>query len=80
MAKSEILSEFVLSWESSKYTNRKSDRGNATKYGITLATWKKVGYGKNGDGVINAEDVKLLTKADYDRVFKRNYWDVSMAD
>ena len=61
MAKSEILSEFVLSWESSKYTNRKSDRGNATKYGITLATWKKVGYDKNGDGVINAEDVKLLT-------------------
>lgn len=80
MAKSEILSEFVLSWESPKYTNRKSDRGGATKYGITLATWKKVGYDKNGDGVINAEDVKLLTKSDYDRVFKRNYWDVCMAD
>lgn len=80
MAKSDILSEFVLSWESSKYTNKKSDRGGATKYGITLATWKKVGYDKNGDGVINAEDVKLLTKADYDRLFKRNYWDVCMAD
>lgn len=80
MAKSEILSKFVLSWETDKYTNKKSDRGNATKYGISLATWKKVGYDKNGDGKIDANDVKLLTKADYDRVFKRNYWDVCHAD
>ena len=80
MAKSEILSKFVLSWETDKYTNKKSDRGHSTKYGITLATWKKVGYDKNGDGKIDANDVKLLTKADYDRVFKRNLWDVCHAD
>lgn len=80
MADSKQLSEFVLSWESDKYTNKRSDRGGATKYGITLATWKKVGYDKNGDGVINAEDVKLLTKADYDRVFKRNFWDACWGD
>ena len=80
MAKSEILSEFVLSWESCKYTNMRSDRGGATKFGITLATWKKVGYDKNGDGKITAEDVKSLSKSDYDRVFKRNYWDVCYGD
>ncbi len=48
--------------------------------GITLATWKKVGYDKNGDGKITAEDVKSLSKSDYDRVFKRNYWDVCYGD
>lgn len=80
MAKAELLSEFVLSWETNKYTNKKSDRGGATKYGITLATWKKVGYDKNGDGVINEKDIKELTKADYDIVFKRNYWNACHAD
>ena len=39
MAKSEILVPFILSWETDKYTNNKYDRGKATKYGITLATW-----------------------------------------
>ena len=80
MADSKQLSKFVLSFESSKYTNRKSDRGRATKWGITLATWEKVGYDKNGDGVINAEDVKLLTEEDYNKVFKRNYWDACWGD
>lgn len=80
MADSRQLSKFVLSFESDKYTNRKSDRGGATKYGICLATWKKVGYDKNKDGVINAEDVKLLTEEDYNRVFKLNYWDACWGD
>lgn len=80
MADSRQLSKFVLSFESSKYTNRKSDRGGATKYGITLATWKKVGYDKNGDRAITAEDIKLLTEDDYNRVFKLNYWDACWGD
>lgn len=80
MADSKQLATFVLSWESDKYTNKRTDRGGPTKYGITLATWKKVGYDKNGDKVINAEDVKLLTKVDYERVFKRNYWDACWGD
>lgn len=80
MADSRILSKFILTFETNKYTNNKNDRGHSTKYGITLATWKKVGYDKNSDGVINAEDVKLLTEEDYNRVFKRNYWDACKAD
>lgn len=80
MAKAEILSKFILSWETSKFTNKKSDRGGATKFGITLATWKKVGYDKNGDGVINAKDVEALTIDDYNRVFKKNYWDICHAN
>lgn len=80
MADSRQLSEFVLSWESDKYTNKRTDKGGPTKYGITLTTWKKVGYDKNGDKVINAEDIKLLTKSDYDKVFKRNFWDACWGD
>lgn len=80
MADSRQLSKFVLSFESSKYTNHRSDRGGPTKYGITLATWKKVGYDKNGDRAITAEDIKLLTEDDYNRVFKLNYWDACWGD
>ena len=80
MADSSKLVPFILSWETDKYTNNKYDRGKATKYGITLATWRKVGYDKNGDGVLNEEDVKLLTKDDFHRVFKQNYWNACKAD
>lgn len=80
MADSSKLVPFILSWETDKYTNSKYDKGGPTKFGITLATWKKVGYDKNGDGKINEEDVKLLTRADFDRVFKKNFWDVCKAD
>lgn len=80
MAKSEILVPFILSWETDKYTNNKYDRGKATKYGITLATWRRVGYDKNGDGVLNEEDVKRLTEEDFHRVFKQNYWNACKAD
>ena len=80
MADSKKLVPFILSWETDKYTNNKNDRGGATKYGITLATWRRVGYDKNGDGVLNEEDVKLLTKDDFHRVFKQNYWNACKAD
>ena len=80
MADSAKLVPFILSWETDKYTNRKNDNGGPTKYGITLATWRKVGYDKNGDGVLNEEDVKLLTEEDFHRVFKKNYWNACKAD
>lgn len=80
MADSAKLVPFILSWETDKYTNRKNDNGGPTKYGITLATWRKVGYDKNGDGVLNKEDVKLLTEEDFHCVFKNNFWDACKAD
>lgn len=80
MADSKKLVPFILSWETDKYTNNKKDKGGATKYGITLATWRRVGYDKNGDGVLNEEDIKLLTEDDFHRVFKNNYWNACKAD
>lgn len=80
MADSKKLVPFILSWETDRYTNNKKDKGGPTKYGITLATWRRVGYDKNGDGVLNEEDVKLLTKDDFHRVFKQNFWNACKAD
>ena len=80
MADSSKLVPFILSWETDKYTNNKKDKGGPTKYGICLATWRRVGYDKNGDGVLNEEDVKLLTEEDFHRVFKQNYWNACKAD
>ena len=79
MADSSKLVPFILSKEGG-YVNDKEDSGGATNFGITLATWRKVGYDKNGDGVINKDDIKLLTVDDFNRVFKKNYWDACKAD
>ena len=69
MAEIKKFEPFILKWEGgAKYTNKKSDKGGATKYGITIATWRTVGYDKNGDGVINEKDVKLLDEEDFKKV------------
>ncbi len=62
------------------YSNRASDKGGPTKYGITLATWQKYGYDKNGDGKIDAEDVKLITPEEALSIAKKAYWDELSAD
>ena len=81
MAEAKKFEPFVLRWEGgSKYTNKKSDRGGATKYGITIATWRTVGYDKNGDGKIDEKDVQLISEEDFKKVLKRNFWDKWKAD
>jgi len=62
------------------YSDRASDKGGPTKYGITLATWQEYGYDKNGDGKIDAEDVKLITVSEATAIAKRAYWDVLKGD
>mgnify|MGYP002949897228 CR=1 FL=1 len=39
MARIEILSPFILSWEGG-FTNHPADKGGATNKGVTIATWK----------------------------------------
>lgn len=81
MAEIKKFEPFILKWEGGdKYTNKKSDKGGATKYGITIATWRTVGYDKNGDGKIDEKDVKLITEDDFKKVLKHNFWDKWKAD
>jgi lysozyme family protein len=72
------LAPIIAKWEGG-YVNDPVDKGGATNMGITLDTWKHVGYDKNGDGKINETDIKLLNKDDFKAVL-RKYWDKWRAD
>ena len=72
-AKVAKLAPIVVKWEG-YYVNDPTDKGGPTNMGITLGTWKQLGYDKNGDGVINSKDIKLLNKNDFTIILK-NYWD-----
>ncbi len=79
MAKIELLVPKILKWEGG-FVNDPLDSGGATNEGVTLGTWKQVGYDKNGDGVIDAIDIKLLNVEDATMVMKKFYWDKWHAD
>ncbi len=79
MADAKKLVPFILKWEGG-FVNDPVDRGGATKYGITLETWKNVGYDKNKDGKIDKKDIMLLSYEDFLKVFKKNFWDKWQGD
>lgn len=80
MADVNKLLPFILKWEGG-FVNDPADKGGATNKGVTLTTWRQVGYDKDGDGYIDVDDLKLLTDADVrDRVLKPHYWDRWQAD
>lgn len=61
--------------------NDPADAGGATNKGVTIATWRNVGYDKDGDNDIDVKDLKLLTDTDVkNRVLKPHYWDRWKAD
>lgn len=81
MANIQKFVPFIFKWEGTSFVNDPNDRGGATKMGVTLSTWKKVGYDKDKDGDIDVKDLKLITKEDVvNKVLKPFYWDKWQAD
>ena len=80
MAKFEDLVPFIEKWEGG-FVNDPLDLGGATNRGVTISTWKAVGYDINGDGEIDIKDLKLITKEDMaERVLYPHYWSLCKAD
>lgn len=74
------LAPFILKWEGG-FVNDPVDKGGATNMGVTIGTWRSVGYDKDGDGDIDVDDLLRLTKEDViERVLRPHYWNRWRAD
>lgn len=54
--------------------------GGPTKYGVSLKAHRVEIGDRDGDGDIDADDVKLLTFEDAELVFREHYWDPIWGD
>jgi lysozyme family protein len=63
-----------------RFSNRASDPGGATKYGISLKHRAAEIGDLDHDGDIDATDVRLLTEGDAKRIFERCYFAPLHAD
>lgn len=80
MANIDKLAPFILRWEGG-FVNDHVDKGGATNMGVTIGTWRSVGYDKDGDGDIDVDDLHLLDKEDViERVLRPHYWNRWRAD
>jgi len=79
MAEIEPLAKKIFKWEGG-CSDDPVDKGGPTNRGVTLSTWRKVGYDKDGDSDIDIDDIRLLTLDDALMVLKKFYWDRWRAD
>lgn len=74
MAEYKKMIPWLKKWEGG-YANDPDDTGGCTMKGITIGTYRKwFGLDKT------CEDLKKITDAEWEHIFKRGYWDKMCAD
>lgn len=73
------FAEKLLSLEG-EVAGHPADRGGLTNRGITLSTWQRVGYDKDGDGDLDPDDLLRITRYDALKVLRHFYWKRWRAD
>lgn len=68
----EIAHEIVV--REAGYVDDPDDRGGPTKYGVTIHTMRRLGLDLDGDGDVDAADVKLLTVGQAVDIFVTHYF------
>jgi len=70
----------LFKWEGN-YAEDSADLGGPTNMGVTLKTWLMAGYDKDKNGVIDKNDLKMITKNDVvEKILKPYYWNRWQAD
>ncbi len=57
------------------YVNDPDDPGGATKHGVTLGTLRRLGLDLTGDGLVDAADVRQLSRSRAVEIFIRHYFE-----
>ena len=56
------------------YVNDPDDSGGATNHGVTIHTMRRLGIDVDGDGDVDVEDVRKLTRDRAARIFREHYF------
>lgn len=68
----------ILKWEGG-WSNDKADKGGPTMKGVTLAVYTSY-CDKKGKGIPTLQQLKNITKQEWEDIFKSMYWDRWKAD
>ena len=67
------IAEAILDREGG-FVNDPDDPGGATNFGVTVHTMRRLGLDLDGDGDVDAADVRRLSKAQAREIFIRHYF------
>ena len=75
MADFNLFKEELLDEEGRVITDDKNDAGGLTNRGITLADYLAHGVDLDGDGDVDANDLRLVDDVKAEDYYDKNYWD-----
>ena len=69
----QVIAKAILAREGG-YVNDPDDPGGATNHGVTVHTMRRLGLDLNGDGKVDAQDVRVLTAEKALQIFVDEYF------